>query len=399
MATITRRTWTTPSGATRTAWLLTYVDSKGTRRRRNFERKRDAETERIRVEGEIAEGVHVADRASITVVDAAKAFLKDFEALVEDGKRERTTLEMYDQHVRLHLAPFAVAGIKLSRLTGPDCAEYGTELEASRSDAMARRVFTTLRTILKFAIRNGWTKVNVARDVTIRVAGARIAASGDDPGGVYFPTLTEVRALLSAAEARAKVDHHRSLALLHVMLYAGLRASEVRGLRRRDVDLKRRSVRVAQRADRRCKIGPLKSAAAAREVPISGATCRVLRRWMIAAPTSSKDLIFPNGAGNAESNTNLRRRWWLDLMLEAELAEKITDGATTRVVPKFGFHALRHAAVSLWIAQEATRKQVQVWVGHEDIRFTLNRYGHLWPEDTSAASVTEGVQRLIARGK
>lgn len=384
----------------RSAWLLTYIDNSGHRRRMQFERKSEAESERIRIESEVAEGVHVADRASITVGEAALAFLQDFEALAEAGKRERTTYEMYDQHVRLHLEPFTIARIKLSRLTGADCADYGAALEASRSDAMARRVFATLRGILKFAIRKGWARTNVARDITIRVAGARVAASGDEAkAGIYFPSLTEIRALLAAAEARAGKDASRSLAMLHAMLFGGLRASELRGLRRRDVDLERRTIRVAQRADRMCKIGPLKSASAAREIPISAASCRVLGDWMVSAPKSAIDLMFPNGLGRVESLTNLRRRWWWGLMIEAGLAVKTSTPKGPHVAPRFGFHALRHAAVSLWIAQHATQKQVQTWVGHEDIAFTLNRYGHLWPEDTSPSAITEGVQGLIGRIK
>lgn len=398
MATVRKRIWTNGSGEPRIAWRLSYTDSKGARHQLQFPSKAEAERERIRIESEIAEGVHVADRGSITVLDAARAFVSDFEALVETGKRERTTLEMYDAHVRLHIAPFAIACVKLSRLSGPDCVQFATELETSRSDAMAKRVFATLRGILKFAIGRGWAKLNAAKDVSIRTAGARVAASGDAPTArVMIPSKAQIQALLAAAEARAHKDKGRALAMVHVLLFGGLRASEMRGLRHRDVDLDRGVIRVAQRADRFCKIGPVKSGAAAREVPIPEGTRQALRAWMAAAPKSKKDLLFSNGLGEVQTYTNVYRRWWGQLMHEAKLSTSITTPAgNTKRHPAFALHALRHAAVSLWIAAGAKEKRVQTWAGHEDVKFTLNTYGHLWPDETKTDEIVSAVERLIA---
>jgi hypothetical protein len=43
-------------------------------------------------------------------------------------------------------------------------------------------------------------------------------------------------------------------------------------------------------------------------------------------------------------------------------------------------HDLRHTAVALWIAAGATPKEVAVRAGHTSVGFTLDRYGHLYPE-------------------
>lgn len=397
MATVTKRTWKTPAGEERSAWVLTYVDCKKVRRRSQHPTKRAAEDERTRVEGEIAEGVHVADRDSITVLDAARAFLSDFEALVEAKKRERSSLRMYRQHVELHIAPFAVAAITLARLTGPDCVGFATDLETNRSDVMARRVFVTFRSILSFAIARGWCKVNPAASVRVRVASRRFAASGDDPTDtIDIPPKADLRKLLAAAEARAKDDKGRARAIVSTLLFAGLRISELRALRRRDIDLKAKTIRVAQRADRWNEIGPVKSANSARVVPIADAAVKALRVWLLAAPKSSRDLAFPNSAGNVEGYPNLYRRLWLPLMQEAKLATvtQEDDGKKT-VAPNFAFHALRHAAVSAWIVTGATHKQVQMWAGHDDIQFTLNVYGHLWPDIAGSASIARRAERFF----
>jgi Phage integrase family len=43
-------------------------------------------------------------------------------------------------------------------------------------------------------------------------------------------------------------------------------------------------------------------------------------------------------------------------------------------------HDLRHTAVALWIAAGANPKEVPVRAGHASVSFTLDRYGHLYPE-------------------
>ena len=41
------------------------------------------------------------------------------------------------------------------------------------------------------------------------------------------------------------------------------------------------------------------------------------------------------------------------------------------------FHDLRHSCVGLLMANEVPLERVRDWVGHSDIRTTVNTYGHL----------------------
>jgi integrase len=47
-------------------------------------------------------------------------------------------------------------------------------------------------------------------------------------------------------------------------------------------------------------------------------------------------------------------------------------------------HDLRHTAVALWIAAGAGPKEVASRAGHTSVSFTLDRYGHLYPEADTA---------------
>jgi hypothetical protein len=46
-----------------------------------------------------------------------------------------------------------------------------------------------------------------------------------------------------------------------------------------------------------------------------------------------------------------------------------------------GLHDLRHTCASLLIAQGANAKAIQTQLGHSSARVTLDRYGHLLPDE------------------
>src|SRR5438132_8826 len=79
--------------------------------------------------------------------------------------------------------------------------------------------------------------------------------------GKGVPTREEIRRMLDAAKGRAR-------ALLMTAAFTGLRASELRGLRWGDVDLKGGKLKVCQRADRFNEIGAPKSHSSERKLPI-----------------------------------------------------------------------------------------------------------------------------------
>ncbi|HSO54028.1 MAG TPA: tyrosine-type recombinase/integrase [Actinomycetes bacterium] len=65
--------------------------------------------------------------------------------------------------------------------------------------------------------------------------------------------------------------------------------------------------------------------------------------------------------------TLFRRRFWLPATRAAGLGG-------------LRIHDLRHTAVALWIAAGANPKEVAARAGHASVSFTLDRYGHLYPE-------------------
>src|SRR5262249_37183650 len=111
---VRKRAWTTRRGERKEAWVADYTDQSGTRHLQTFERKKDADAYHATAKVDVRRGTHTAPSKSITVSAAGTDWL----TYVEAEGRERTTLDQYRQHVRLHIEP-ALGKVKLAHLTTP----------------------------------------------------------------------------------------------------------------------------------------------------------------------------------------------------------------------------------------------------------------------------------------
>ena len=182
--------------------------------------------------------------------------------------------------------------------------------------------------------------------------------------------------------------------MLVVAAFTGLRASELRGLRWKDVDPKKHELHVRQRADRYNEIGPPKSAAAHRTVPFGPFVANTLKEWKLASPAG--ELVFPNGAGNVESLGNIINRGLIPANVAAGPTGKAGKGKYT------GMHCLRHFYASWLInpkdqgGQGLPPKVVQERMGHASITMTMDRYGHLFPRGDDLEAIAEAENALMA---
>jgi integrase len=349
MASIRKRVLT---DSQRTVWLVDYRDQDGNRRFRQFDRRRDADAWLVQARSQVAAGTHTPEARSITVGEAADAWLQRAEL---DGL-EPATIRQYRSHVEHHIRPL-IGAVKLSRLSAPAVQEFVDRLLAEgRSRPLARKALASFRSILGEAQRRGYVAQNVSREAKVNAAGKRHRAV------LEIPDKAEVRALLDGVEGRTR-------ALIAVAVFAGLRSSELRGLRWQDVDLKGRLIHVRQRADERGKIGSLKSEAARRSIPMFGLVATVLKERRLAAPPGS-ELVFCNGAGRVESHANIVHRALSPLQDRLGL-------------PRRGLHAFRHFYASLLVDQGFGPRQVMGLMGHSSIALTMNTYVHLFKDDES----------------
>jgi integrase len=207
---------------------------------RPLPRKKDADAYRTTAGFQIRQGTHTADSSSITVADAAAGWLASCEHL------EAATLAQYWQHVALHIDPY-LGRERLSKLTAPLVRDFEDRLRSEgRSPAMIRKVLTSLGSLIADAQERGLVAQNVVRSVRSgRKRGKERQANRRQRGklkiGTDIPSREEIKAIVDALEGRSRP-------FLLTAIFTGLRASELRGLRWQDIDLKRSELHVRQRA-------------------------------------------------------------------------------------------------------------------------------------------------------
>jgi integrase len=367
----------------REAWIVDYFVGKS-RHMKTFAKKKEADAYHATVSVAVANGTHTAPSKSITVAEAARLWL-DF---VTGRGRERATLVFYEQHVRIHINP-RLGHFKLATLSAPHVEAFCDDLIRSKvSKPTARKVLTSLKSMLRHAQRHGKVAQNVALAVKIDRDKRH---EGKLTVGEDIPTREDIRHLIDAAPTL------RARAVLFVAAFAGLRASEIRGLRWTDVDLKSRqaTITVDQRADRYGTIGSTKSATSRRTVPIAGMVANTLREWRLQCPPGPLGLVFPTAVGAVQSLNNLARQ----ALEEPQRRIGMVDGQGK---PRYAIHALRHYYASWCINRKADGglelplKNVSAMLGHSSVGITADRYGHLFPRSDDSESLDAAVSAIFA---
>jgi integrase len=398
---VRKREWVTSLGEERQAWVVDYADAGGVRRLKTFARKKEADAWEDATKVAVRDGTHVAASASVTVAEAGRLWIKTAEA----AELERATIEQYLQHLRLHIVGdgaskedqqrhrgLFIGHLKLSEVNPPTIRAYEDRLrEAGRSKTLTRYVVRSLGTLFADAQERGLIGRNPVRELRVRRRrrrkGQQDRPNGKPQVGIDIPTPGEVRQVLAAASGRWRP-------LLLVATFAGLRSSELRGLRWSDVDLGLGEIHVRQRADRYNQIGSPKSDAGERTIPVGAGVVRELREWKLKCPKGELGLVFPNGSGKVESHPNIIQRGLIPIMIAAGVTK---DGEAKYT----GLHALRHFFASLCINREKdgglglTPKIVQERMGHATLALTLDRYSHLFPRGDDSAELAAAESRLL----
>ena len=284
---IRQRTWEW-KGKQKRAWVVDYFDTKGKRRLKTFKTKRAATDFAAATHVDVKRGIHIADSDSATVSEAGKLWLATGEenALVYGSRFHNDWL------LRLHIEPF-LGKTKLSKLAVPAIREFESTLRANgRSPSLVRRVIGGLGALLADAQERGLTMRNPVRDMRQNRGKRRTKATKERKRqlalGVDIPTPAEIRDILGAAAGFRR-------AFFATAALAGLRASELRGLRWQDVDFAKATISVWQRADAWGTIDVPKSDAGYRTVPLPPLVVNALKGWKLACPLHDTGRKGANG--------------------------------------------------------------------------------------------------------
>lgn len=160
----------------------------------------------------------------------------------------------------------------------------------------------------------------------------------------------EVQALLDAPNPATR-EGLRDRAMLHLAVCAGLRVSELTGLRIDDVTLPSMSIRVRGKGRRE------------RAMPLWKTTATALRAWLAVRGAPAVPEVFVNDRGEAMS------RWGFAYVLKqhAETAgQRCAELLNKRISP----HVLRHTCAMVVLQATQDIRKVSLWLGHSNLATT-----------------------------
>ncbi|MEU7628659.1 site-specific integrase [Nocardia sp. NPDC049220] len=180
--------------------------------------------------------------------------------------------------------------------------------------------------------------------------------------------------------------------MFRITVDAGLRASEVAGLRVCDIDLDRREIHVVQQVDKAGALAAVKNYKK-RTVEMPDDLYGPLKKHLAKIGVNDRErLVFLTPTGKSYRGKNLtdnmrrtvrrltepRGRWVNRSTFRPRMRRQASTGH------KFTWHDGRHFYVSLLIAQGVDVAQVRAAVGHSSSKVTLDIYTHLWPRPSGS---------------
>jgi integrase len=227
-------------------------------------------------------------------------------------------------------------------------------VESGLSPSRVRNAHQVLSQVLAAAVDGGWLARNPA-------------------AGVRLPERVEREMLfLDAGQVEQLADaigpHYR--VLVYFLAYTGLRFGEAVALRVKRLDLLRGRCEVVESATEVGSTlvwGPTKTDER-RTVRLPRFLAELLGEHLAGRPADPDALVFAAPLGGP-----LRERKFHGRLKPA--------ARRAALPPTLRAHDLRHTAASLLIRQGASVKAVQKTLGHKSAVMTLDRYGHLWPDE------------------
>lgn len=357
-------------------WQLDYTNSAGKRTRRNFAKQKEAAAAKLEIDSKIARGVDRPLGDDMRTGDALDLYLARLEARKELGEVTPKHIATIRGHINSWLKNeiFGIHAVRLRHLTTGVIAEFRDDLRSKTnlSVVTVRKIISTLHSCLEFAKERDLIGNNPSHG--LKVESKRL----EQPKTVVPPEKKALKAILAATEGppmksgsafekRRKRNEQLLQTAIMFAASSGLRAGEQWALRWKDINFAGKTVTVSKRIDAYGIEGPPKSKAGFREVPLSDHVLNALRRWRLRSGyAAADDFVFANHVGKHTCHDNLTDRHWKPCLKRAE-------------VEHFGWHSLRHFAVSCWIENGLDLKEVSTLAGHSSITITADRYGHMFP--------------------
>ena len=335
-------------------WLARYVGNEGREHSKAFERKADAQTWLDRV---------VSEQVTGTWTDP-KLSGQTFGALAErwiatKATRAPKTVAGYRSLLDIVVLP-RWGDVPLRDITFVDLQEWVTGLSVSGSTRFDGKGLSASRVIQAYQV--------VSQTLRFAVRAKHLPANPAE--GIELPRKHEMeqRHLTHEQLHRIAIASGRFRTFVLVLGYCGLRFGEAAALRVGDVNLAARRIRVSRSVTNVTGRGLIEGATknhTARTVPVPNFLVPLLKTEI--GERADSELLFVSRRGGYLTVGEVR--WVFDPAAEAVGVVGLRP------------HDLRHTCASLAISAGANVKVLQTLLGHKTATLTLDRYGHLFPDD------------------
>lgn len=332
-----------------------WRDENGAQRAKSFDTKKEASVHLASVTTDIKRGLKTAYDGTITVAELGERWIEASFHLSPG------TVWTYERDLKRHILP-TFGDMKVSALTPAAVQRWVAEELGRLAPSTVKRHHRTMATMLNWAVDQEMAATNVCD----KVKAPRVPRR--DMETFTVKQIEDIAANIG--------DRYKSFIL--VAAYGGLRWSELRGLRRMDVQGARITVAgQLMQLDKQWIREDPKTAAGLRTIVLPASVAAELESHLaeFTGPKPS-DLVFTSTRGNPISE-DWRYITWYPACWKAGMGEQVTRNYKTAFVNMPRFHDLRHTSVALAINAGAHPKAIQQRLGHASIAVTMDRYGHL----------------------
>lgn len=310
---------------------------------------REAKARKIEIEYQLQKGLYF---------EPSKEFFSDYAVLFMkslDGRVKPNTYAEYESMLRLYILPY-FGKIRMNKINKQLCAQFVEYLRKGKKTSAANinHIVKVLKRALNQAVEEEYLLVNPAKDIK----PLRVEKKESE-----FYTLEEIHRLLNAT------DDPFSRAFLALACLGGLRASEISGLKWKDIDFENGFVHV--RRQYQAGVGYLSPKNdEERSVPMVGELREIMEAHMASqrSPRGDEDPVFSRKEG-------------LPFTSYRKLYQTAAEKAGLKQIR---FHDLRHSACSAMITSGMPEPMVQRIMGHKSASMTRH-YTHIHADQLRAA--------------
>lgn len=348
--------------------------SDGRAHSRSFHTRRDANTFRdvLRLAGPDA-ATELIDGPPRT--PTLSAFAETY--LTEETSAAPSTVTRYRGYLRTSIGP-SLGHLPLDEITPTEIRQWVNRQTMAHAPKTVRNHHALLSAILNYAVKNGIILENPCKGIQLPDPNTREAV---------FLTRDEFWTVYDYIPPRYKP-------LVLTLAYTGLRWSEATALTPEDIDFTRGTLTVSRAwtegTNGKLILGPPKTTASNRTLSLPG---RLLAELNILARISHPHgLLFRNSKGTAVKNKSFRNKVWVRAVRLANGLPALNyvqgpyrNGPWQRDPARFpihkypNIHDLRHSHASWLLTEGVEFDIIRARLGHESIKMTIDRYGHIDP--------------------